>query len=95
MCESDPPFFESIGVKKFVLPNPAVTEEVFGKIYPRQELQLVLYLAAARSGPIQQGGKSSACLTICLRPLPAHEKIEWRAEDGDHKEPSQSTFVCL
>ena len=52
MCESDLPFFESIGVKKFAPPNPAVTEEVFGKIYPRQELQLVLYLAAARSGPI-------------------------------------------
>ena len=52
MCESDLPFFESIGVKKFVLPNPAVTEKVFGEIYPLQELQLVLYLAAARSGPI-------------------------------------------
>ena len=55
MYESDPSFFESIGVKKFVLPNPAVTGEVLEKIYPRQELQLVLYLAAARSGPIQQG----------------------------------------
>ena len=40
-------------------------------------------------------GKSSACLTICLWPLPAHEQIEWQAEDGDHKEPRQSTFVCL
>ena len=57
MYESDPPFFESIGVKKFVLPNPAVTEEVFEKIYTRQELQLVLYLAAVRSGAIQQGGE--------------------------------------
>ena len=57
MCESNPPFFESIGVKKFVLPNPAAAEEVFEKIYTRQELQLVLYLAAVRSGAIQQGGK--------------------------------------
>ena len=95
MCESNPPFFESIGVKKFVLPNPAVAEEVFEKIYTRQELQLVLYLAAVRSGTIQQGGEISACLTICLRLLPAHEQIEWRAEDGDHKEPSQSIFVFL
>ena len=27
--------------------------------------------------------------------FPGHEQIEWRAEDGDHREPSQSTFVCL
>ena len=94
MCESDLPFFESIGVKKFAPPNPAVTEEVFGKIYPRQELQLVLYLAAVRSGTIQQGKIFRAPYNL-FAAFPGHEQIEWRAEDGDHREPSQSTFVCL
>ena len=27
--------------------------------------------------------------------FPGHEQIEWRAEDGDHREPSQSTFFLF
>ena len=94
MCESDPPFFESIGVKKFVLLTRPSRKKCLKKFTPGKNYSLYC-ISRPRVAAQSNRGKSSACLTICLRLLPAREQIEWRAEDGDHKEPSQSIFVCL
>ena len=88
MCESDPPFFESIGVKKCP-PSPlnqAATEEVFEKMYPGKN-NCLYCISRPRVVAQPNRGESSACLTICSWLLPAHEQIERQAEDGDPNEP--------